>query len=252
MLKARLIPVLLLKEGRMIKTKQFGEYRDVGNPRTVAKVYDAQKADELIFLDITATEGGRQALLETITAVAEECFMPLTVGGGISTLAAARELLSRGADKVAINTAALERPEFITELADAFGQSTVVVSIDLKKNPDGKPEVYAARGTKPTGLDPVAWAKRAEALGAGEILLTSIDREGTMAGYDLDMTRAVAEAVSIPVIAHGGAGTIQDLVDGIALGKASAVSAGSLFHFTDQSVFKVHSHMRQAGLPVRT
>ena len=236
----------------MIKTKQFGEYRDVGNPRTVAKVYDAQKADELIFLDITATQEGRRALLETITAVAEECFMPLTVGGGIRTLEAARELLSRGADKVAINTAVIERPGFITELADAFGQSTVVVSIDFKLNPNGKPEVYTERGTRQTGLSPVAWAVKAQTLGAGEILLTSIDREGMMAGYDLEMTRAVAEAVSIPVIAHGGAGTIQDLVDGIVLGKASAVSAGSLFHFTDQSVFKAHSHMRQAGLPVRS
>ncbi len=251
MLKARLIPTLLLKDGRMIKTKQFGEYRDVGNPRTVAKVYDAQKADELIFLDITATEEKRRLLLDIIEAVAEECFMPLTVGGGIRTLEAARELLSRGADKIAINTAAVERPEFISELAQAFGQSTVVVSLDYKKNAEGTNEVFVERGKKPTGLDPVAWAKEVETRGAGEILLTSIDREGMMNGYDLEMIRAVANAVSIPVTAHGGVGSIQDLVDGLVVGKASAVSAASIFHFTDQSIFKAHSHMRQRGLPVR-
>ena len=251
MLKVRLIPTLLLKDGRMIKTKQFGAYRDVGNPRTVAKVYYAQKADELIFLDITATQEKRHLLLDIITAVAEECFMPLTVGGGIRTIENARELLSKGADKIAINTAAVERQAFIAELAEAFGVSTVVVSIDFKKNAEGKNEVFVERGTKSTGLDPVMWAKEAERQGAGEILLTSIDREGTMTGYDIDMIRAVADVVSIPVIAHGGVGTIQDLVDGIVLGHASAVSAASLFHFTDQSVFKAHSHMREAGLPVR-
>lgn len=235
----------------MIKTKMFGEYRDVGNPRTVAKVYDAQKADELIFLDITATDEKRTLLLDIVRAVAEECFMPLTVGGGIRDLNGARELLQRGADKVAINTAAVERPEFITELSDALGRSTVVASIDFKKNPEGVPEVFTRRGTQPTGLSPVAWAREVEKRGAGEVLLTSIDREGTMTGYDLEMVSAVSDAVGIPVIAHGGVGTIQDLVDGIIRGKASAVSAASIFHFTDQSIFKAHSHMRQAGLPVR-
>lgn len=251
MLKVRLIPTLLLKDSRMIKTKRFGEYRDVGNPRTVAKVYDAQKADELIFLDIAATQENRHFLLETIKTVAEECFMPLTAGGGIKNVAQAREILQQGADKIAINSAAIETPEFITELSKAFGKSTVIVSIDFKKNASGEKEVFSHRGTVATGLDPVAWAREVEQRGAGEILLTSIDREGTMTGYDLDMISAVTGAVSIPVIASGGVGTIQDLVDGIKIGKASAVSAASIFHFTDQTIFKAHSHMKQAGLAVR-
>jgi cyclase len=251
MLKARLIPTMLLKDGAMIKTKQFGEYRHVGKPSTVAKVYDAQKADELIFLDITATEENRHFLLDTIRTVAEECFMPLTAGGGIKTVAQAREILQNGADKIAINTAAIENPELITEISQAFGKSTVIVSIDFKENAEGKKEVFSSRGTVPTGLDPIAWAKEVERRGAGEILLTSIDREGTMAGYDIDTISAVADAVSIPVIASGGVGTVQDLVDGIQIGKASAVSAASIFHFTDQTIFKAHSHMKQAGLPVR-
>ena len=251
MLKVRLIPTILLKDGRMIKTRQFGEYRDVGNPRTVAKVYDAQRADELIFLDITATTENRHLLFDIISAVAEECFMPLTVGGGIRTVEQAREMLTHGADKVAINTAAVERPAFITEFSKKFGASTVVVSIDYKKNREGKNEVFTHRGTKATGLDPVAWAKEAERLGAGEILLTCVDREGMMTGYDLEMLKQVTSAVSIPVIASGGVGTIQDLVDGILLGGASAVGAASIFHFTDQSIFKAHSHMKQKGLSVR-
>lgn len=251
MLKARLIPALLLKDGRMIKTRQFGTYRDVGNPRTVAKVYDAQHADELIFLDITATQENRHFLLEIITAVAEECFMPLTVGGGIRSIADARKILTSGADKVAINTAAVERPAFINELAKKFGVSTIVVSIDFKMNAMGKNEVFTHRGMQRTGLDPVTWAKEAEQRGAGEILLTSIDREGTMSGYDLDALKSVTSAVSIPVTASGGVGTIQDLVDGIVIGGASAVSAASIFHFTDQSIFKAHSHMKQKGLSVR-
>jgi cyclase len=251
MLKVRLIPTVLLKDGRMIKTKQFGEYRDVGNPRTVAKVYDAQHADELIFLDITATTEERNFLLDTITAVAEECFMPLTAGGGIRTIEQARQLLQHGADKVAINTEAVRRPGFITELAKKFGRSTVIVSIDYKKNASGKIEVFTERGQKATGLDPVVWAKEAEAKGAGEILLTSIDREGMMSGYDLDVIRAIADSVSIPVIASGGAGSIDDLVKGITEGHASAVSAASIFHFTDQGIFKAHSHMKEAGLSVR-
>jgi len=251
MLKVRLIPTLLLLDGRMIKTKQFGEYRDVGNPRTVAKVYDAQGVDELIFLDITASEENRHFVFDIIAAVAEECFIPLTVGGGIRTLEQAREMLAHGADKVAINTAAIEHPKFITEIANKFGNSTVVVSIDYKKNTEGKNEVFTHRGTEPTGLDPVEWAKEAESLGAGEILLTCIDREGMMNGYDLEVLKQVTSAVTIPVTASGGVGTIQDLVDGIVEGGASAVSAASIFHFTDQSIFKAHSHMKEKGLSVR-
>src|SRR3989338_4905129 len=246
--KTRLIPTLLLKDGRLIKTKQFGEYRDVGHPITVAKIYESQRADELIFLDITATVENRHFLLDTIVSVAEECFMPLTAGGGIRTVEQAREILQKGADKVAINTAEVERPEFITELSEKFGKSTVVASIDYKKSAKGENEVFTHRGTRPTGRTPVLWAKEVEARGAGEILLTSIDREGMMTGYDIETIRAVSEAVQIPVIAHGGVGTVQDIVDGILLGKASAVSAASIFHFTDQSIFKAHSHMKERGL----
>ena len=251
MLNIRLIPTILLKDGRMIKTKQFGAYRDVGNPKTVARMYDAQRADELIFLDITATIEGRHTLLDVIRNVAEECFMPLTVGGGITTLDDALEILHNGADKIAVNTAAVNRPEFLTELAEKFGRSTVVASIDYKKNSDGKNEVFTHRGTYPSGLDPVSWAVEVEHHGAGEILLTCIDREGMMVGYDLETLRSVAESVEIPMVAHGGAGTVQDLVDGIVIGKASAVAAASIFHFTDQSVFKAHAHMKEKGLPVR-
>lgn len=251
MRKVRLIPSLLLKDGRMIKTKQFGEYRDVGNPRTTAKIYDAQHADELIFLDITATVENRSTLLDILSTVAEECFMPLTVGGGIKTVEQAREILQHGADKVAINTAAVENPTFIADLAKKFGRSTVVVSIDYKQNDRGVLEVFTHRGTKATGLDPITWAKQVEEYGAGEILLTCIDREGMMNGYDLETLRQATSAVTIPIIASGGVGTIQDLVDGIVVGGASGVSAASIFHFTDQSIFKAHSHMKQKGLSVR-
>ena len=243
--------MLLLRDGRMIKTKQFDSFRDVGNPKTVAKVYNAQKADELIFLDITATDEKRNFLLDVIRSVAEECLIPITAGGGIKSIDQARELLQSGADKIAINTAAVEDPDFIKKLSEKFGKSTVVVSIDFKKNSNGQNEVFICRGKKSTGLEPVAWAKEVEELGAGEILLTSIDKEGMMTGYDLETIKLVSGAVSIPVIASGGVGTVQDLVDGIEIGRASAVAAGSIFHFTDQSIIKGHSYMRSAGLPVR-
>lgn len=251
MVKTRLIPAVLLKDGRMIKTKQFGAYRDVGNPITIAKVYDAQKADELIFLDITATTDERHFLLDIVREVAKECFMPLAAGGGIRTVGDARELLRSGADKVVVNSRALEHPELISELANSFGRSTVLVSIDYKTNEDGELEVFSHRGRHPTGKHPVAWAIEAERFGAGEILLTSIEREGTMTGYDLVATDAVATAVSIPVIASGGCGSLQDFVDAVKIGHASAVSAASIFHFTDQSIFKAHSHMLEKSLAVR-
>ncbi len=251
MVKVRLIPTVLLMNGRMVKTKQFDSYRDVGNPTTVARVYDAQHADELVFLDITATTDERHFLLETIREVAQECFIPITAGGGIQSLNQARELLRNGADKVAINTHAIERPALINEIANAFGNSTVLVSIDYKQNAAGMPEVHTHRGQKPTGLHPVAWAKEVEKRGAGEILLTSIDREGTMTGYDVETLRVVADAVEIPIIANGGVGTVQDFVDGVQKGHASAVAAASIFHFTDQSIFKAHSHMKEKGLSVR-
>ena len=251
MVRVRLIPTVLLMDGRMIKTKQFGEFRDVGDPITVAKVYDAQRADELVFLDISASTDERQFLLDTIRHVARSCFMPLTAGGGIQTVEHARELLRSGADKVVINSAALEHSQLISDIARSFGVSTVVVSIDYKKNDKGQQEVFSHRATRPAGRDPLAWARECESLGAGEILLTSVDREGTMTGYDLETTRQVADGVGIPVIASGGVGTLEDLVRGIEEGHASAVAAASIFHFTDQSIFKAHSHMLQRGLSVR-
>ena len=251
MVKVRLIPSVLLMNGRMVKTKQFDTYRDVGNPVTVAKVYDAQKADEIVFLDITATTDERHFLLDTIRTFAQECFIPLAVGGGIRSLEHARELLCSGADKVVINSGAIERPGLITELAQAFGRSTVVVSIDYKKNAKGDNEVFSHRAKGATGVDPVSWAKEAEKSGAGEIFLTCVDREGMMNGYDIPVIRAVCDAVGIPVIASGGVGSLQDLVDGVVEGHASAVSAASIFHFTDQSIFKAHSYMLEKGLSVR-
>jgi len=251
MLKVRLIPVVLLKNGRMIKTKQFGEYRDVGNPTTVAKVYNAQKADELVFLDITATEEKRNALVDIIKEVAKQCFMPLAVGGGIKTIEQASFLLKNGADKIVINTAAVENPFFINQLADKFGRSTVVVSIDYKKNDKNNDEVFINGGRVATGLDPLNWAKEVEKRGAGEVMLTAIDREGMMVGYDLNTIRQVADGMGIPVIANGGAATVQDFVKAVVDGHASAVAASSIFNFTDQSVFKGHTQFLHSGLPSR-
>jgi cyclase len=250
-LKRRLIPSLLLKAGRCIKTVRFESIRDVGNPVTAARVYDAQGADELIFLDITASDEGRDTLFDLVAQTAEQCFMPLTVGGGVRTVADIRKLLQAGADKVAVNTAAVERPDFIREAAEMFGRQCIVVSIDARMQVPRRYEVFTYRATKPTGLDPVEWAQRMADYGAGEILITAVDRDGTMEGYDLELIRDVADAVMVPVIASGGCGTLQHLVDGITVGHASAVSAASLFHFTDQSVIKAKTFMKVAGLDVR-
>jgi len=250
-LKIRLIPSLLLLNGRCVKGVQFDNFRDVGHPVTAARVYDAQGADELLFLDITASLENRATLYGLVARTAEECFMPLTVGGGVRTLADIRTLLQSGADKVAINTAAVERPEFVREAAEVFGRQCIVVSIDYRRVDGERHEVFIRRASQATGLDPLRWAQEAEAWGAGEILLTSIDREGIGQGYDLELTRSVAKAVRIPVIASGGVGSLQHLVDGVTLGGASAVSAASLFHFSDQSVIKAKAYMRNAGLDVR-
>ncbi|MBI2524602.1 MAG: imidazole glycerol phosphate synthase subunit HisF [Candidatus Rokubacteria bacterium] len=251
MLKSRLIPSLLLLNGRCVKTIGFDALRDVGNPVTAARVYDAQEADELIFLDISATTENRTTLYHIVERTADACLMPLTVGGGVRTLEDIRDLLRSGADKVAINTEAVRRPEVIRDGAERFGAQCIVASIDCRRLADGRYEVFVQRGQRPTGLDPVVWAERVAELGAGEIFLNSIDRDGTMQGYDLALIRAVADAVPIPVIAAGGAGSLRDLVDAITLGRASAVSAASLFHFTDQSVIKARAYMRQAGVDVR-
>ncbi len=250
MLKTRLIPALLLKNGRCVKGKQFQNFRDTGNPLTAARVYDAQGADELLFLDITASTENRGILFELIEKTASNCFMPLTVGGGIRTIEDIRKCLQAGADKTAINTGAVEHPEFITEGAKIFGNQCMVISIDVRKN-DKKYEVYTHAGTEATGLNPVDWAKKAEQLDAGEILITSINQEGTMQGYDVELVRSVVDAVKIPVIANGGVGTLQHLVEGINIGHASAVCASSIFHFTDQSVIKARAYMKGAGLNMR-
>jgi cyclase len=239
----------LLRNGRMVKGVRFGDYRDVGHPVTTAKVYDAQGADELLFLDITATREERGVLLDAVSRTADECFMPLTVGGGVKSIDDVRALLLAGADKVAINSQAVARPELIREAADRFGSQCIVVAIDVKGSLDGA--VWTHGGHQPTTLRPLDWARRAVELGAGELIVTSIDREGTRTGYDLRLTRAIADAVAVPVIASGGVGKLDDFVDGVRDGHASAVSAASIFHFTDQSVIKARSYMRQAGLEMR-
>lgn len=252
MLKIRLIPSLLLRNGRCVKGVQFGNHKDVGHPITAAKVYEAQGADELLFLDIDATSNDRETLYQIVTKTAEQCFMPLTAGGGVRSVADIRALLRAGADKITMNTAAFERPELITEGAEEFGAQCIVISIDHKASSgDEADRVVTNNGSNETGMPVVDWALQAEELGAGEILLNSIDHDGRRDGYAIDTIRSVSDAVNIPVIASGGVGTLDDLVTGVTEGHASAVAAASLFHFTDQSVIKAHSYMKQAGLDVR-
>lgn len=251
MLKKRLIPILLLKDGRMVKTIKFDKMRDVGNPVSTAKIYDAQIADELVFLDINATLEGREAIKNTIDRVTKECFMPFAVGGGVKTLKDIQELLKVGADKVVINSAAVETPQLIKNAIEKFGTSNIVVSIDYKINEKGENEVYTHGGTKPSGKDPVEWAKEIASLGAGEIILTCIDKEGTMKGYDLDILKKVTDSVDIPVIAHGGVGTLTHLKEGLTLGGASGVAAASIFHFTDQSPIKARQFLVNEGINIK-
>ncbi len=251
MLKVRLIPSLLLRDGRCVKGKGFGDYRDVGHPVTAAKVYEAQGADELLFLDIEASADNRDTLLEVVTDTATQCFMPLAVGGGVRTVEDIRRLLGSGADKVTVNSAAVANPALLTDGASEFGAQCMVLSIDHRGNGSGQQEVFTRNGTEPTGMAPADWALRGQDLGAGEILLTSIEREGTFGGYDLETIAEVSDTVDIPVIAAGGAGELRHLVSAVETGHASAVAAASLFHFTDQSVIKAHSYMKQAGLDVR-
>ncbi|PIS05300.1 MAG: imidazole glycerol phosphate synthase subunit HisF [Candidatus Buchananbacteria bacterium CG10_big_fil_rev_8_21_14_0_10_42_9] len=251
MVKKRIIPCLLLKDGRCVKGVNFMNHRDVGHPVTNAKIYDAQGADELIFLDITASRDKRSILFDIVSQTADECFMPLTVGGGIAALEDIQELLRAGADKISINTIAAEQPKFITDAAKRYGKQCIVVAIDYKQNDNGKLEVFTHSGSKATGLDPVEWAKEAERLGAGEILLTNIDQEGTRGGYDIATIRQVADALSIPVIASGGVGSLEDLAKGINEGHASAVSLGSILHFTNQSVIKARDYLHTLNVPVR-
>jgi len=256
LLTVRVIPCLDVKDGRVVKGVNFVDLRDAGDPVEQAKVYDAAGADELCFLDITASHEKRGILLDVVRRTAEQCFMPLTVGGGVRTLDDIRQLLLAGADKVSINTAAVENPDFVREAAEKFGSQCIVVAVDAKAvgpGADGEPrfEVFTHGGRKARGLDAVAWAKRLCDLGAGEILLTSMDRDGTKQGYDLPLTRAIADAVPVPVIASGGVGTLDHLAAGVRDGHASAVLAASIFHFGTHSIAEAKAAMAAAGLPVR-
>ena len=251
MLKTRIIPTLLYKDFGLVKDKEFRSVRRVGDVLQTVRVYGLREVDELVLLDVAATRAGRGPDLALVDRVADECFMPLSVGGGVRGLEDIRNLLMVGADKVVLNSAALDRPELISEAASAFGSQCVVVSIDVWTHEDGRQEVYARSGTHPTGHDPVSWARRAEREGAGEILLASINRDGTMTGYDLGLTRMVADAVSIPLIASGGAGSGDDMVRAVTDGGASAVAAASLFHFTEQTPIQAKRRLAEAGIPVR-
>lgn len=250
-LKVRVIPCLDVKDGRVVKGVNFVNLRDAGDPVEQAAVYDAAGADELTFLDITASSDARDTLYDVVARTAERCFMPLTVGGGVRVVEDVRKLLLAGADKTSINTAAVNRPEFVREAAEKFGSQCVVVAIDARKIAPGKWEVFTHGGRNATGLDAVEWAKRMAAYGAGEILLTSMDRDGTEKGFDLDLTRAVADAVSIPVVASGGVGNLDHFVDGVVQGHASAVLAASIFHFGRHSIAEAKQRMAAAGIPVR-
>lgn len=250
MLRVRIIPKLLLKNGRNVKGRRFEQLRDVGNPVSNARIYNAQGADELIFLDIDASNSGRGTLLDVVRKAAAEVFMPFAVGGGVSDRSHIRELLKAGADKVCINTAAVEQPDLIREGSRSFGSQCIVVSIDYRRV-DGRERVFTHGGRRNSELDPVEHAVHMVSLGAGEVLLTSIDRDGSMEGYDIELIRRVADEVPVPVIASGGPGNLQHLADAILRANASAVAVGSLFHFTDQSPIKAHGFMRTAGVDVR-
>jgi imidazole glycerol-phosphate synthase subunit HisF len=255
MLKVRVIPCLDVKDGRVVKGINFVDLRDAGDPVAAAIAYDAAGADELTFLDITASHENRGIILDVVSRTAEACFMPLTVGGGVRTIADIRALLQSGADKVSINTAAVHRRDFVKEAAEKFGDQCIVVAIDAKKvSPEGEPgrwEIFTHGGRKPTGLDAIDYAREVVALGAGEILLTSMDRDGTRAGFDIGLTRAVADAVSVPVIASGGVGTLDHLVAGVRDGHAAAVLAASIFHFGEYSIREAKTYMAGAGLAMR-
>ena len=251
MLKARIIPCLDVKDGRTVKGVNFVDLIDTGDPVEQAKVYDEQGADELTFLDITASHENRDTILDVVNRTAEQCFMPLTVGGGVRQLEDIRKLLLAGADKVSINTAAVQRPEFVGGAAEKFGSQCIVVAIDAKTTGPGKWEIFTHGGRKPTGIDAIQWAGRMADLGAGEILLTSMDRDGTRSGFDIELTRTMADSVSIPVIASGGVGTLDHLVEGVRDGHASAVLAASIFHFGEYSIPEAKAHMAAAGVAMR-
>jgi len=250
-LKVRIIPCLDVKDGRVVKGVNFEGLRDAGDPVEQAIIYDKAGADELCFLDITASHENRGTILDVVRRTAEVCFMPLTVGGGVRTLDDIRALLLAGADKVSINTAAVTRPEFVKEAAEKFGSQCIVAAIDAKKGEKGNYEIFTHGGRKPTGIDAVEHARKLVGYGAGEVLLTSMDRDGVKSGYDLELTRAVADAVPVPVIASGGVGNAQDLVDGVVKGHASAVLAASIFHFGEVSIAQAKAALAAANIPTR-
>ena len=250
MLAKRIIPCLDVKDGRVVKGTQFLDLRDAGDPVENAKAYDQQGADEIAFLDITASYEKRDILLDIVRRTAEEIFIPLTVGGGVRRLEDIRNLLKAGADKVSVNTAAVKDPRFVERASKRFGSQCIVIAIDAKRKGDGW-DVFTHGGRVATGIDAVLWAKKMEGLGAGEILLTSMDRDGTKDGYDIDLTRTISEQVSIPVIASGGVGTLEHLYEGLAFGKASAVLAASIFHYREYSIAQVKSFLKEKGVTVR-
>ena len=251
MLKMRVIPCLDVKDGRVVKGVNFVDLVDAGDPVAQARIYDAEGADELCFLDITASAENRATLYDAVQRTAEQCFMPLTVGGGVRNVEDIRKLLLAGADKTSINTAAVSRPDFVREAAEKFGSQCIVVAIDAKQTGPDKWEVFTHGGRNATGIDAIDWAKRMAELGAGEILLTSMDRDGTKIGFDIPLTRAIADAIRIPVIASGGVGTLDHLVEGIRDGHATAVLAASIFHFGTFRIAEAKAHLAKAGIPVR-
>ena len=254
-LAKRIIPCLDVDRGRVVKGVKFVEIRDAGDPVEIARRYDEQGADELTFLDITASSDDRETMVHVVEQVASQVFIPLTVGGGIRTLDDVRRMLNAGADKVSINTAAIAQPEFVREAAERFGNQCIVVAIDAKavyvEGESPHWEIFTHGGRRPTGIDAVEWARRMADYGAGEILLTSMDRDGTKRGFDLELTRAISEAVSVPVIASGGVGTLDHLADGILLGKADAVLAASIFHFAEYTIEQAKRHLQGRGIEVR-
>jgi cyclase len=248
---ARIIPCLDVEAGRVVKGVNFVDLVDAGDPVELAARYDAEGADELVFLDITASSDARETTVEMAARVAEQVFIPFTIGGGIRSVEDARRLLRAGADKVSVNTSAVERPELVREIAEEFGTQCVVVAIDARRRADGSAEVFTHGGRTPTGIDAVEWAQRCESLGAGEILLTSMDRDGTKSGFDCELTAAISDSVGIPVIASGGVGTVQHLVEGVTDGHADAVLAASIFHFDTHTIAEAKAAMTEAGIAVR-
>ena len=251
MLKVRIIPCLDVDQGRVVKGVNFVDLVDAGDPVEQARIYDRAGADELCFLDITASSEDRDTLLDVVAHTAEQCFMPLTVGGGVRKIEDIRKLLLAGADKVAINTAAVKNPDFVAEAAEKFGSQCIVVSVDAKSTGSETFEVFTHGGREGTGIEAIGWSRRMVELGAGEILLTSMDRDGTKEGFNLGLTRAVADAVSVPVIASGGVGTLDHMVEGVTEGHASAVLAASIFHFGTYTIAEAKAHMKAAGVNVR-